>query len=114
MSRKVLFINRFYHPLGKAGPSFVTRIFTEQFVKEGDQAVVLSENKVNQVFEETLNGVRVYRIPPAVNLAESEKLFIEIIEKEKPDIVHTLWIGNSIVEAILAITPRTPVKESVF
>ncbi len=94
MAKKVLLINRFYHPLGKAGPSFVTRILAELLAEGGDQAVVLSENCDNSILEEILNGVHVYRIPPPTNDRKTEVLLKKILELENPDVVHTLWTGN--------------------
>ena len=94
MRRKVLLINRYYFPLGKAGPAFMTQLLAEQITKEGDQAVVISENMEKQAVEAQINGVKVYRVPLSEHLNDTMILISGILDREKPDVVHTLWIGN--------------------
>lgn len=90
----VLFVNRFYHPQGKAGPAFTVRVLAEQLIAEGDRASVLCFNADHGRVEETVNGVRVYRLPAQQDWIAASPIVEEILQSARPSIVHTHWVAG--------------------
>lgn len=93
-TKKVLFINRFYHPHGKAGPAFLVQSLAEQLAIEGDEAIVLCFGVKRQPIYEIVNNVRVYRLPVQAARTHVDNLIDEVLERESPHVVHTNWLGN--------------------
>ncbi|MFB2623802.1 glycosyltransferase family 4 protein [Methanothermobacter sp. KEPCO 2] len=110
---KICMISSLYPPIIFGGASGVAHLEAEELVRRGHEVSVITTSHDNNFYEERINGVRIYRIPPFNvytffdNFIEKEltikkiiwqlidrfnlfiqKHIIKILKKEKPDLIH--------------------------
>lgn len=107
---KIGFISSLYPPQVMGGAEIVVKKIADELVRRGNEVFVITTNNEKEPLKETLNGVRVYRLP--LNLYSITKFHEqhnlkrilwhlielinikaymrvkEILRKEEPDIVH--------------------------
>lgn len=97
---KVLYINTRYPPHGEAGPAFSVQYLAEQLVRESDEATVLSVNVEGRDVVEEVNGVKVYRLSHDLPLRFCGSRMWQIIQSERPDVIHTSMLKGFVPDAI--------------
>jgi len=66
----------------------------EQLALEGDKAAVICFGVENRPIYESIKNVGVYRLPRLGQNANLRGFIKEVLDKERPDVVHTNWLGG--------------------
>lgn len=105
---KIVIVSPFYYP-SKGGVESIVKITAEELAKRKNRVVIITTNYSNswtKLTEECItveNDVTIYRLQPLIKIGYAAffKKLKNILEKERPDIVHTHNLHPHLFQSII-------------
>lgn len=112
--KKLMVVTPYFYP-ESGGVANHTYNLYKRVAKKNYEIIIITSGKKNEIMEENLEGMKVYRLPRQFKISNTpisfgwKKQIKDIIEKEKPDLI----LGHMPVAFICDITLPLSLKEKV-